>query len=106
MFQIQIILGLLASAVITGGWWFAAIRLRQHWTLYALAAVSTISLFLSATLPFMAVALSSHQAVTTGFTTSFSVLSGAASALGVMNALFFALFIVWLVSHVPSSRNA
>ena len=47
VYQIQMVVSLLASLIIAGAWWYAALRLSSHWVLFALAIVASISALLA-----------------------------------------------------------
>ena len=94
-----IILSFLLSAVITGAWWFAAMRLRRHWSLFAMAGCSTIGLLLSAVWT-----LSVVYHLPGGFSSASSEwMRGVQSALGVAQTVCFVLFVAWLVGRSSSS---
>ena len=98
----QIILGFLVSAVVAATWWVAAVRLRRHWSLFAMAICNTVGVLLSVAL----VSLLVYRQPGASFSGTFEWISGVQSALGIAQAVCFALFVAWLVgrSFHPARR--
>jgi len=92
MHQIESFIRLLASAVIAGCWWFAAIRLQKYWLLYAIAALATIGPLLTAGIMFMA------QISPRG--SSIEAFSHFWTLLVIGDAVLFFLFAGWLIRMV------
>ena len=97
-----IVLSFLLSAVVTGAWWFAAVRLRRHWSLFAMAGCSTIGVLLSAVWTFSAVY---HQPSGLAFG-SVEWMRGLQFALGTAQTVCFVLFVAWLVGRSSRPRIA
>lgn len=99
MYQVETLIRLLASAVIAGCWWFAAIRLQKYWVLYALAAVATIGPLLSSGMVFIS------QMMPRG-SSSIAALSHIWVALTIFDAVLFVLFASWLVRFARTAPPA
>jgi hypothetical protein len=83
------LISVVASAVVAGGWWYAAIRLQRHWFLYSLAAVATVGTLISAGIIFLA---GSGKSLI-----PLLELLHIQSIVAVVDALLFLVFVCWLV---------
>jgi hypothetical protein len=96
--DIEPFVGILTCAVISGAWWFAAIKSPHIWLFRALAGCTTAQTTLFAIL-FYQVEL--HQRLT-----YFHALSHAQAVLGILEAGFYILLVRWLVRTLTKDHVA
>jgi len=89
-YLLQTAIGIIAGAIMSAAWWYAAIKFPRTWLFSALAVVATISILLYAGMLAL-IASSPRSGMISGF-------GGVQVLLHVVEAVLLVLLVRWLVA--------